>query len=212
MRSAGRTRKTSQDRPLPQPWAVAEERSPTPPSLRRGKQNRSTSPGIRLILASRRSWATGTQSRAWPSSLLPSSRRSRWPSSKRQNLRASRCSSSTGACNPQAPRPPAALVHWCTRACTRALVRSCARALGARPHRYQVAPQSQEAQPAPVPSAGGLTSSSSGTLSSTSCSCTRRMEAPTGHSTPSAEKRASAAQGTAGALLGTPTPHGHPGS
>ena len=28
--------------------------------------------------------------------------------------------------HPQAPRPPAALVHWCTRACTRALVRSCA--------------------------------------------------------------------------------------
>ena len=140
LRSAGRTRKTSQDRALPQPWVVAEERSPTPPSLRRGKQNRSTSPGIRLILASRRSWATGTQSQAWPSSLLPSSRRSRWPSSKRQNLRASRCSSSTGACNPQAPRPPAALVHWCTRACTRALVHSCARALGTRPHRYQVAP------------------------------------------------------------------------
>ena len=32
------------------------------------------------------------------------------------------------------------MVHWCTRACTRALVRSCARALGTRSHRYQVAP------------------------------------------------------------------------
>jgi hypothetical protein len=41
---------------------------------------------------------------------------------------------------PSTTPPPAALVHWCTRACTRALVHSCARALDTRPHGYQIAP------------------------------------------------------------------------